>query len=273
MPGRSLPDQFERVAPPWDALADAVRASPFRRPGWIGAWWRAFGGGKLEVLTHSTECAAAAVMPIVFRHGAALSPSNWHSPEFGGVYSSQATGAAVIEALFERRPQLISLRLLDASDAPLGELLAAAEQSRYHAAVRTLADCPVAELEGDWSSYERELSRNLRRDVQRCRRRLAELGAVTLEVSRSAGDIEEALMLERLGWRGAQRTAIASHAHTRRFYNEIARWAEQRGWLRLVFLRAGARRVAFHLALEYADSYVPLKGGFDPAVPPAHRGS
>jgi CelD/BcsL family acetyltransferase involved in cellulose biosynthesis len=89
---------------------------------------------------------------------------------------------------------------------------------------------------------------------------------VSLEVSRSACDLEAAFALERLGWKGERGTAMASRPHTRQFYEQIARWAESHNWLRLVFLRAGARRVAFHLALEYEGTSVPLKGGYDPAV-------
>jgi CelD/BcsL family acetyltransferase involved in cellulose biosynthesis len=43
--------EIERHSERWDALADRAGAAPFLRPGWIAAWWRAFGRGRLEILT------------------------------------------------------------------------------------------------------------------------------------------------------------------------------------------------------------------------------
>jgi CelD/BcsL family acetyltransferase involved in cellulose biosynthesis len=266
MPARRLPDHFERLAAEWDALADQTGASPFARPGWVGAWWRAFGAGNLELLTHRDESGLRGVLPINFRHGLALSPCNWHSPEFGVVYADGGSGVALLEALFSRRPQAISLRLLDARDALVERLRAAAAEAHYHRVVSTLAQCPVALLGEGWDTYERGRSRNLKGDLRRCRRRLSEHGPVSLEVSRSATELESAFALEQLGWKGARKSAMASRQHTAQFYVEIAHWAQQLGWLRLVFLRAGNRRVAFHFALEHGGAYIPLKGGFDPAV-------
>src|SRR5262249_41813831 len=38
------------LAREWEELADRVQAVPWVRPGWVAAWWRAFGKGALEVL-------------------------------------------------------------------------------------------------------------------------------------------------------------------------------------------------------------------------------
>jgi len=263
---RGLPDEFGRIAPEWDALADRTGAGPFKRPGWIGAWWEAFGAGELKLLVERDSAGLRAVMPVSLRHGLCMSPSNWHSPEYGIVSSDDAVSRALLERLFASRSQLVSLRLLPTGDGIVERLRAAADRFHYHPAVRVQARCPVVEIDGDWETYERRLSRNLRQDLARCRRRLAELGPVSIEVSESAKDLEAAFVLEHLSWKGARGSAMASRPQTRRFYVEIARWAETRGWLRLIFLRAGERRVSFHLALEQGGAYVPLKGGFDPVV-------
>ncbi len=266
MPAPRLPEGFERLAGDWDALANRSRASPFVRPDWIAAWWKAFGAGRLELLTHRGRGELEAVLPVNFRHALALSPCNWHSPEFGMVCADERAAGALFEALFSRRPQLVSLRLLNASDSIVKTVAAAAEAAHYHPTVRAQVQSPIALLEGDWDSYERGLSRNLRQDLRRCHRRLAEIGPVSLEASDSADELEAAFALEALGWKGKGGTAMASTPQTRSFYQAIARWAETRGWLRILYLRAGPRRVAFHLAFEHDEMYVPLKGGFDPAV-------
>ena len=39
-----------RLAEEWDGLADRVGAAPWTRPGWVAAWWRAFGSGRLQIV-------------------------------------------------------------------------------------------------------------------------------------------------------------------------------------------------------------------------------
>ncbi len=134
--------------------------------------------------------------------------------------------------------------------------------------VRTLARAPYLELEGTWQAYERGLSRNVRSDVQRCWRRLAEAGRVSFEVAdgrdRLEALVDEGFGLEAAGWKTARGTAIVSRPETERFYREVARWAAGRGWLRLAFLRVDGQPVAFQYAIEDGGAYYPLKGGYDP---------
>ena len=121
-------------------------------------------------------------------------------------------------------------------------------------------------MDGSWEGYERSLDGSVRRDLRRCRRRLEELGRVTLDVEYDTAHLDEALALESLGWKRTAGTAIISAPQTARFYTEVARWAAATGRLRLIFLRVDGRPVAFHLAIEDDRTYFPLKGGFDPAL-------
>jgi CelD/BcsL family acetyltransferase involved in cellulose biosynthesis len=77
--------------------------------------------------------------------------------------------------------------------------------------------------------------------------------------------LADALAIEQSGWKAARGTAISSRPQTQRFYTEVARWAAERDWLRLVFLRLDGRPIAFHFAIEERGVYYALKGGFDPA--------
>ena len=43
------------ASPLRDALAEGVGATPFMRPGWIGAWLTAFGDGPLERLADGEQ--------------------------------------------------------------------------------------------------------------------------------------------------------------------------------------------------------------------------
>ena len=262
---RTSPAAVEAVRDEWDRLADRTGAAPFLRPGWIEAWWRAFGAGRLEVLREEGEGRVRALLPVRHRHGAVSSPTNWHSFGFGLLCEDRAAGMALLDELFARRPAQVSLWFLGALGPGLEELTRAAETAGYRCLQRTLERSPFVTVDGDWEGYERGLGRNVRSDLWRCRRRLEELGRVALDVEYDTAHLDEALAVESLGWKRTAGTAIVCAPQTARFYTEVARWAEASGRLRLIFLRVDGRPVAFHLALEDDRTYFPLKGGFDPA--------
>ena len=256
---------MEALRDDWERLADRTGAAPFLRPGWIEAWWRAFGAGRLEVLREEGEGRVRALLPVRHRHGAVSSPSNCHSPHFGLLCEDRAAGAALLGRLFARSPAQVSLGFLGALGPGLEEFSGVAETAGYRCLQRTLERSPFVTVEGDWEGYERNLGRTMRRDLWRCRRRLEELGRVALDVEHDTAHLDEALAVESLGWKRTAGTAITSAPQTTRFYTEVARWAAASGRLRLIFLRLDGRPVAFHLALEDDRTYFPLKGGFDPA--------
>jgi CelD/BcsL family acetyltransferase involved in cellulose biosynthesis len=249
----------------WDSLADRLGAAPFLRAGWITAWWRAFGGDGLEILTARSGGRLEALLPVAHRHRTISSPSNWHTPQYGLLRTDLSAGRSVLDELFSRRSQQVSLAFLGSLESDLSELQAAAQAARYRTLVRTLERSPLVRVQTDWPAYERTLSGNLRRDLGRCRRRLGELGAVALDVQYDTARLGEAFTVERSGWKSDAGTAILSRAQTVRFYTDVANWAADRGWLRLTFLRVDDRAIAFHLAFEAGGAYFPLKGGFDPA--------
>jgi CelD/BcsL family acetyltransferase involved in cellulose biosynthesis len=252
------------IGPDWDSLADRVAATPFTRPGWIGAWWRAFGSGSLEVLYARRGDLLDAVFPIVRRHDIISAPTNDHTPQFQLLQSGMASGAALGDELFSSKPRVVWVRPIRGDGTELGVLAAAAEAAGYRVTVRTLAHFPRVRIDRDWHTYKSELSRNLRQNLARCWRLLNRRGAVRLDVVETVDGLPEAFALESLGWKGTRRTAMNSHPATARFYTEIATWAAERRSLRLVFLRIDGHAIAFHLAIEEAGTYFPLKGGYDP---------
>ena len=83
------------IADEWERLADAVGAAPFLRPAWTRAWWEAFGGGRLEIVTlrDPQDGSLAALVPLRQRLGRTLSASNWHTPQFGMVAAGPEAAA------------------------------------------------------------------------------------------------------------------------------------------------------------------------------------
>lgn len=259
-------EELARVAPEWEALAERLAASPFLFPGWVEAWARAFGRGRLAVRVLRRAGRLVALAPVLARRGALASPTNWHSPESGWLAESPEAEAALLDALLAEGPRRLSFAFLDPRRAePAG---ARARARGYRVLRRTLQSSPCLALEGGWEAYSRGLGKNLRGDLARRRRKLAALGAMTIEVS-DGESLEERLAegfrVEASSWKGSSGTAIDSDEASRRFYTEVARWAAARGWLRLAFLRLDGRALAFDYCLEHAGVHYMLKTGYDPA--------
>jgi CelD/BcsL family acetyltransferase involved in cellulose biosynthesis len=77
--------------------------------------------------------------------------------------------------------------------------------------------------------------------------------------------LEEGFGIEGSGWKEAEGTSINAHPATRRFYTEVARWAAERGKLRLAFLRLDGQPLAFDFCLECHKIHYLIKTGYDPA--------
>ncbi|CAN5254654.1 hypothetical protein BH20ACT9_BH20ACT9_02120 [soil metagenome] len=258
----------EEVESDWDDLADRVGASPFLWPGWLRAWWGVFGGGRLRVVVARRERRLVGVLPVVGRRGVVVSPTNWHSDEYGFLATDGDAVAVLSDALLAGRPHHVRLDFLHAGTPQLATYRARAAALGYRTRTRELLRSPYVPLDGGWGGYERSLGRKKLGELRRRGRRLAEAGRVTFEVSDGAPDLDglldEGFRVEAAGWKGAGGTAIAARPETRRFYAGLAAWARDRGWLRLAFLRLSGRAIAFDLALEHAGVHYLLKTGYDP---------
>jgi CelD/BcsL family acetyltransferase involved in cellulose biosynthesis len=270
-PKKTMPvethERFEEVATDWDDLADRAKAAPWLRPGWIARWWKAFGNGRPHVIALREDGRLTGVLPLYERRGALLSPTNWHTPEFGAVTESgDATELAI--ALLAQRPRRIQLGWLEKSKAGFDECRRTAEGAGYRLIVRTLERSPYVDTSEGWDRYEASLSSKLLRELRRRRRALEARGALTFEVSNGTERLDELLdegfRIEGAAWKAARGSAIDSQPATRSFYREIAHWAAERGSLRLGFLRFDETPFAFDFCLEESGIHYLLKTGYDP---------
>ncbi len=65
--------RIEPLVGEWERLARRGIASPFLWPGWMEAWWHAFGAGRLQILTvyqdrHQSVSAAVAILPLLIHN-------------------------------------------------------------------------------------------------------------------------------------------------------------------------------------------------------------
>jgi CelD/BcsL family acetyltransferase involved in cellulose biosynthesis len=211
-------------------------------------------------------------MPVELKGRATLSPTNTHTPLFGPVADGPEVETALVHELVGASAGRIELAYADPAArwfSLLQDTLPGRTRSdRRSVLIETITRPPYVSTAGGWDAYSAQRPRKFFKELRRLRRRLAEHGPVEFALHRSADGIEAALdefvTLESSGWKADQGTAVASRDANRRFYLDIARWAAERGWLRLAFLRLDGRAIAAELDIECAGSLYALKSGFDP---------
>lgn len=264
-PPRVTRTSLAEVAEEWDLLADRVGASPFTRPGWVGAWQEAFGGPAVTVLVARDADRVVGVLPVQSRLGLVHSPTNWETPSFGLLAEDPEVARELVTAAVEAARWQVQLEFLSDDDAALA--LSTAADLGWSRADYVMQTSPYLGLVGTFEDYRASLSRNTRKQLNRARRDAEAVGRLDLEVHSHLDEEAYAafLRLEGSGWKEAQGTSIGSGARESRFYREIAEWAAGRGWLRLVLLRLDGEPVAADLALECGGEHLVLKTGYAPA--------
>jgi CelD/BcsL family acetyltransferase involved in cellulose biosynthesis len=105
------------------------------------------------------------------------------------------------------------------------------------------------------------------KELRRQRHRLAEHGAVSLEVARTpaevAGALETFLMLEASGWKGRRGTALIQQPGDAAFIRRATRDLAEKAQCEIVTLRAGATAVAAAIVARHQDRAFYFKLGVD----------
>jgi CelD/BcsL family acetyltransferase involved in cellulose biosynthesis len=252
----------------WEELADRVGGSPFLQPGWIRAWSRAFGSGRLELHVVRRGGRVAAVLPLERARLGRSSPTNFETPEFGILAIDRDASRTLAANVFNGEGFRLSLGFLDRGGGELEDLRAAARAAGRRVVERTLQRSPYMEIRADLEAQVRErLGSKFFNELRRRRRRLAERGPLELEVADGTMGLErllaEGYALEGSGWKTAAGSSIDVRADATQFYDEVARWAARRGILRLCFLRTGGKPIAFKLGMEANGAFYSCKGGYD----------
>jgi CelD/BcsL family acetyltransferase involved in cellulose biosynthesis len=250
----------------WAALADRVAAPASLHPGYLGAWAEARGEtGRLIVATARRDGELAAVLPLVLSRSRLSARARRYVGEVGAVADGPAAAAAAMTAALSLPVAQLLLRPVPDGGLTHRALAAAAAGAGRPLVARTVETQAQIDLTGGWDAYWAGLGSKLRNDVKRRRRRLEELGEVTVtpfEPGSLDAALDDAFRIEGSGWKGREGTAIADRAEEERFQRLLARWADSRGWLRLWFLRLDGRPIAFRLGIEANGVFNSFKIGY-----------
>jgi CelD/BcsL family acetyltransferase involved in cellulose biosynthesis len=282
---------FLRLEAEWnDAVARAQIPHPFLRHEWIRTWWDSFGPStrsarsgqanrELHIIVVRDEGRIIAIAPLMRETALAYGLpvrrlallANDHTPRTDFVIADKPDEAyrAICDALLRDIDQwdVLQLTQLLRTSTTVAVMSQFATQEGLPTGTWKSSDSPYLELTGTWDSYWASLSSKFRSNVRNRLSRLKQVGEPALEVLADRADIaaacDDAWRLEASGWKDQEGTSICSDTAVRRFYTLLAERAAACGWLRLVFLTVGGRRIAVSYGGVYEDRLFLFKTGYD----------
>jgi CelD/BcsL family acetyltransferase involved in cellulose biosynthesis len=275
-------DAFVRLEGEWnDAVARAQVSHPFLRHEWYRTWWDCFGAGRtLHIIVVRRADQIVAIAPLMSEqthmYGLPIRKldllHNDHTPRADFIVAASREESyeaiwASLEATREAWDVLQLSRLPGGS--PTVDAITSRANSQGLATGMWRGDVsPYLELAGTWNSYYASLPAKFRSNVRNRTTRLERFGAPQLEILDDAEAIaaahEDVLRLEASGWKAESGTSIRSDSSVQRFYTLLAERAVARGWLRLLFLTAGGRRIATSYGARFDNRFFMFKTGYDP---------
>lgn len=165
------------------------------------------------------------------------------------------------------RCPLLSLRGLDGEGAWLRALLPALEQQGIRYRQGEPARRALLRIEGGLDAFLERTPAKKRKEYRRLRERLEALGEFRVQVLRASDDLREWLdafiALEIRGWKGREGTALGSRPECRRFFEELACSAHERGQLMMVRMSLDGRPLAMLCDLLAPPGRYAFKTAYD----------
>jgi CelD/BcsL family acetyltransferase involved in cellulose biosynthesis len=275
---------IERWADDWRRLcSESPDDQPFYRPEWIAAHIRAFTpGAKVVLLTVSSAGKLLFVLPLL-REWTIFSgipcrrlraPVNSHSCRFDAVRHASSQGDAAVVAAANYLQSLHGWDFLELSDAPEGgtifALSDAARDAGFHTGQLSMRRNPYVPVPPDSEGLKKlPVNARLRGKLRHIRREVDSQGGLKfLRVNRADPSfLERFYLLEAAGWKGTEGSAIACNPNIRQFYDEIARTAEQFGYLCMYSLEFNGELLASHLGLAHNGRYFSPKIAYNEKFP------
>jgi CelD/BcsL family acetyltransferase involved in cellulose biosynthesis len=273
---------FLDLEPEWNETVErAAIPHPFLRHEWVRTWWNCFGAGhRLHILVVRAGGRIVAIAPLM-RESAQMYGlpvrklrflANDHTPRTDVIVAERSADvyAALWAALRHHTGgwDVLQLNQLPRDSATVSALSAMAAADRCPTGIWQSGDSPYLPLNGTWDSYWNSLPAKFRSNIRNRMSRLTKIGEPALEILDASRSIrravDDAWRLEHSGWKRESGTAITSDPAVHRFYTELIDRATTCGWLRLLFLTVGGRRVATSYGAVFRNRLFLFKTGYDP---------
>jgi CelD/BcsL family acetyltransferase involved in cellulose biosynthesis len=267
----------------WRHLVEAGQhAQPFYQPEWFSAYARSFAAGAdTRMLAVSEGERLIGLLPIMRKSSffgrvparAISSLSGIHSCRFDLITGAEDRGAVALAAW---RALAIddSWDVFEALDVPeRGSFLGIVECARnagFLVGAWPTRSSPVLRIPKSGSDPFMNCPRSFRSFRKRLKsklNKLNQLGEVSFKVEENCYDegLARFLVLESSGWKGKNRSAIASNSQSTEFYSSVVEFLKGRGQLRLYSLYLNAKPISMHLGLLMDGVYYSPKVAYDEA--------
>jgi CelD/BcsL family acetyltransferase involved in cellulose biosynthesis len=281
-------DEFVGLEREWnEAVARARISHPFLRHEWVRTWWDSFGSSnrarearlQLHIVVVRNEGGIVGIAPLmrenVVMYGLPVRRlallANDHTPrtDFVTVGTEDDVYRAIWSVLRSEMDgwDVLQLTQLPRTSPTISAMSRLASAEHLPIGTWRGGDSPYLELVGTWESYWTTLSSKFRSNLRNRLGRLKAIGEPVLEVLTDTTEITTALddawRLEASGWKDREGTSIASEPTVQKFYLLLAERGADRGWLRLLFLNAGGKRIAVSYSAVYDGRLFLLKTGHD----------
>jgi CelD/BcsL family acetyltransferase involved in cellulose biosynthesis len=278
---RGTAELLDRLGDEWRQLCqEGACDQPFFRPEWIACSIRAFASQRpVLLITVRDVNRLRAVLPLleekVWAGGfpaTKLRSAVDHTPRFDFIHGQGPGIEEAIQAGWKELESQNRWDMLELGNVPEGgaaeRLLSVASEAGFFTWRHQSAQSPYIALNGnkpgkDFSQFA--LSSRFRYRLRHSWRELEKTGSISLrrvEVS-DPELLQRFYGLEQSGWKGKRGTAIACNRGTRQFYDSVASYAAQYGYLSLYFLQQGDTVLAAHFAFTCGGGYYPLKVAYD----------
>jgi len=272
---------FVALEPEWnEAVQRAHIPHPFLRHEWIRTWWDAFGAGReLHIVVVRDEVGIAGIAPLMrenalvyglpIRRLALL--ANDHTPraDFIIARNHDDTCRAIWNSLHDDIDEwdVLQLTQLLNTSRTIATFTQFAAADRLPIGTWKSSESPYLELAGNWDSYWASLPAKFRSNLRNRLTRAKQVGEPGLEIIIDTAGIQSALddvwRLEASGWKDREGTSIGSAPAVQKFYTMLAERGADNGWLRLLFLTTGGKRIAVSYSAVHDDRLFLLKTGHD----------
>ncbi len=259
---RSDREVFSDLREWWDSTPTA-HGNPFLRADVLACWEDGFDepGSRRNVGLLHRDGDLVAALPLYKARGRLRSMSRAHSEPFDVV-------AIEDEEVIERLPiWLDSLTMTYlyrvAASSPI--MTAVPDHQRW--LVQTTFNSPYVDLGSGMEQVRGGMSKDFQRTLRRRRRRLEEMGPLTVveETTQEGADglLDAGLRLEASGWKGERGHAVLNDPTHDRWYRSMTEVAQECQWLRLCGLYLDQRLIAFRYDLEVGDTRWGMLSAFD----------
>lgn len=260
-------EHFDLVAADWDRLAARYQLAPFMAAHFIRALIACFAGGRERIVKVAAGAELVAVGVFTRRCGLWETFQPSQAPIGCLVVRDGMVLADLLEAIGRGLPGA-ALGVAATQQDPL--LCPRPGDGRRLATLDYITTASV-EMSGSFDDYWNARGKNLRQNLRKQRRRLADEGIVTtLEVITTPDGVAQGVAdyaaLESAGWKAGGGTAVSVDNAQGRFYAAVLEAYCARGRGKICRYRFGEKIVAVDLCIESDDTLVVLKTTYDESI-------